>query len=174
MRNVWPLLRVQLIHTWRSSLERMTGTRSRMGLLLLPLLVLAFVPLIVMFVGAFIALYWGLNQIGQAHYMLTVALTAGQLLCLVFGVLYVISVFYFGKDLRFLIPLPLRPGEIAMAKLMTILLGEYMTMAPLVLPALAVYGILADVGPLYVPFAVLIYLMLPVFPWCSPASSVCC
>lgn len=164
MRNVWPLLRVQLIQTWRSSLQRMTGTRSRLGLLLIPLLLLAFFPLIVMFIVAYIGLYMGLEPLGQAHLVLTIALTGGQLLCLIFGVLYVISVFYFSQDLRLLIPLPLRPGEIALSKLMSILLGEYLTIAPVVLPALGVYGVLADVGPLYIPFAVLIYLMLPVVP----------
>ena len=164
MRNVWPLVRVQLRQTWRGSLERMTGTRSRLGLLLIPLLILAFLPLILLFVAMYVGLYWGLEPFGQAPFVLTVALTAGQLLCLIFGVLYVISVFYFSQDLRLLIPLPLRPGEIVLAKLVSILLGEYLSMAPVVIPGLAVYGFLADVGPLYIPFAVLIYLMLPVFP----------
>lgn len=164
MRNIWPLLRVQLIQSWRGGIERMSGTRSRMGLLLIPFLILAFIPVVVMFGAMYVGLYGGLAQFGQAHHVLTVALTAGQALCLIFGVLYVISVFYFSQDLRFLIPLPLRPGEIVLAKLATILLGEYLTMAPVVLPALIVYGVLADVGLLYIPFALLIYLMLPVVP----------
>lgn len=164
MRNVWPLLRVQLIQSLRGGIERMSGTRSRLGLLLIPLLVLAFIPFLTMMTVGYIGLYQGLKLFGRPELTLTVALTAGQLLCLVFGVFYVISVFYFSKDLKHLIPLPLRPGEIALAKLATIIMGEYLTMAPVVVPALAVYGALADVGPLYIPFAVLIFLMLPVVP----------
>jgi len=164
MRHVWPLLRVTLIQTWRGNLERFSGTRSRTGLLLLPLLALAFIPLFVMITLMYVGLYRGLELFGQPELMLTLALTAGQLACLVFGVLYVLSVFYFSKDLKYLIPLPLRPSEIVVAKLTAVMLNEYITMAPLVLPALAVYGVLADVGPLYIPFALLIFLMLPVVP----------
>lgn len=164
MRNVWPLLRVQMLQSLRGGIERMSGTRSRLGLLLIPLLIMAFIPLLTMMTMAYVGLYKGLELFGQPELTLTLALTAGQLLCLIFGVLYVISVFYFSKDLKHLIPLPLRPGEIVLAKLATIIMGEYLTMAPVVVPALAVYGVLAGVGPLYIPFAVLIFLMLPVVP----------
>jgi len=164
MRNVWPLLRVQLLQSLRGSLERMSGTRSRLGILMIPLLLMAFIPLLTMMTVGYIGLYKGLELIGQPELLINLALTAGQVLCLIFGVLYVISVFYFSKDLKHLVPLPLRPGEIALAKLATIMMGEYLTTAPVVVPALAVYGWLADVGPLYIPFAVLIFLMLPVVP----------
>ncbi|MFO7274754.1 MAG: hypothetical protein DIU55_007780 [Bacillota bacterium] len=164
MRNLWPLVKVQLLQTWRGSLERMSGTRSRLGLLLVPLLIMAFIPLVVMFATIYAGLYKALEPLGLGHYILAMALTAGQLLCLIFGVLYIISAFYFSQDLRLLIPLPLRPGEIVLSKLVSVLLGECLSMAPVVVPGLVVYGALADVGPLYIPFAVLIYLMLPVFP----------
>lgn len=162
--NIWPLLKVQLRTSLRGTMSRMTGTNSRWGWLLLPLIGLGFIPMIIMFTVGWVALYFGLTALGQGHLVLTLALTAGQLVCLVFGILYVISVFYFSQDLKILVPLPIRPGEIVLAKFVSIMLGEYLTMAPVVLPALAVYGVLADVGPLYLPFALVIYLLLPVVP----------
>lgn len=162
--QLWPLLRVQIKTSLRTTVERMTGTQSRWGLLLVPLFGLGLVPMLGMFAIGWVALYLQLQQIDQAHRMLTLALSAGQLVCLAFGVLYVISVFYFSKDLRILLPLPIRPGEIVLAKFIGVMLGEYATMLPVVAPALIVYGWLADVGPLYIPFALLIILLLPVAP----------
>lgn len=164
MKRIWPLLKVQLKSTMRGSLRNMTGTQSKWGLLMLPLLLLSFIPLIAMFTVGYVGLYGVLAYMGQGHVLLTMTLTAGQLLCLVFGVFYVISTFYFSKDLRILVPLPIRPSEIVITKFITVLIGEYLTMAPVVLPALVIYGVMADVGLLYVPLALLIYLMLPVVP----------
>jgi len=164
MSNLWPLLKVQWKMAVRGTVENMTKTRSRWGLLLLPLILLGFVPLIVMITAAWAGFFVVLNLMGEGHVMLTLALTAGQLACLVFGILYVISAFYFAKDLRLLVPLPIRPGEIVVAKFCSVLVGEYLTMAPFVIPALAVYGVMADVSLLYIPLALLVYLMLPVIP----------
>ncbi|HEY3364809.1 MAG TPA: hypothetical protein VGK74_07155 [Symbiobacteriaceae bacterium] len=164
MNNLKALLRVQLLMTWRGFRYNMGGGRSKWGLLLLPLLLLAFGPLI----GAMFLLYTGLymagTTLGQGQVALVFALTGGQLACLMFGVFYVISVFYFGRDLKLLLPLPLRPGEIVLSKFIGILAGEYLTMAPVVLPALVVYGIFAKVSWTYIPFALIIYLLLPVLP----------
>lgn len=162
--NFWPLLKVQMIQSRRGLIESMTGTKSRWGMLLLPLIGLGFIPLIVMFTFGWIALYAGLAYLGQSEMVIMLALTAGQLVCLIFGILYVISAFYFSKDLKGLIPLPLRPGEIVLSKFAGIMVGEYLSMAPFVIPALAVYGVMADVGLLYIPFAIIIYLLLPVLP----------
>ncbi|MFZ5827650.1 MAG: putative ABC transporter permease subunit [Bacillota bacterium] len=162
--HIWPLMKVLLRTSLRSSFQRMTGTNSRWGYLLLPLFALGMIPLLIMFAVGWGALYFRLDTMDQGHLTLTLALTAGQLVCLAFGILYVISVFYFSRDLKILVPLPLRPGEIVLTKFLGILIGEYLTMAPVVLPALAVYGAFANPGPLYIPFALLIYLLLPVAP----------
>jgi len=161
---LWSLLKVQFLHSWRGTTAKLTGTKSKWGLLLLPLMGLGFVPLILAFTMGWVAFYTITSLSGQGHLLLTLALTAGQLVCLVFGVLYVISTFYFSQDLRILVPLPLRPGQIVLSKFMGILIGEYLSMAPVVVPALAVYGVLADVNWLYIPFVVVIYLLLPVVP----------
>ncbi|HYG60793.1 MAG TPA: hypothetical protein VD902_22175 [Symbiobacteriaceae bacterium] len=164
MKNLKALLKVQFRTVWRGTLDNIGGGKSKWGMLLLPLMLLAFVPLLGLMIGLFFSLYIGGAAIGQGQIVLTLAFTGGQLACLMFGVFYVISAFYFTKDLKLLIPLPLRPGEIVLAKFIGILIGEYLTLAPIVLPALVIYGIFADVAWTYVPFALAIYLMLPVIP----------
>ncbi len=162
--NLRALLRIQRIQAWRGLLDNLSGGKSKWRLLLLPLLALAFAPILVGVVVFYVGVFYGLKAMGQGHLTLVVALTAGQLACLTFGVFYVISAFYYSKDLSVLVPLPIRPFEIVLAKFISILAGEYLTMAPLVAPALIVYGVLGHVHALYWPMAVVIFLVLPIFP----------
>jgi ABC-2 type transport system permease protein len=89
---------------------------------------------------------------------------AGQVACLAFGVFYVISAFYFAKDINLLIPMPLRPGEIVVAKFLSILLGEYMTLLPIITPAIVIYGLFGGVAWTFIPYAIIIFLLLPIVP----------
>jgi ABC-2 type transport system permease protein len=162
-KNLRALLRVQLLTAWRGWRGNLSE-RSKWGVVLLPVLALSFVPLIAVVSGMYVGLYFGGKALGESQVVLTLALTAGQLVCLTFGIFYLMSAFYFAKDLNLLIPLPLRPGEIVLSKFVSIMLGEYLTMLPVVAPALIVYGIFADVSWTYIPFALTIYLLLPIIP----------
>ncbi len=88
----------------------------------------------------------------------------GQLFILLFGLYYVISAFYFSRDLEFLIPLPLKPFEVMASKFAVIMINEYLTVMIIVLPVLVGYGVLARGGLPYWTNGVLVYLLLPVIP----------
>jgi ABC-2 type transport system permease protein len=88
----------------------------------------------------------------------------GQLFILLFGLYYVISAFYFSRDLEFLIPLPLKPFEVMASKFAVIMINEYLTVMVIVLPVLVGYGVLARGGLPYWTNGVLVYLFLPVIP----------
>lgn len=163
-RNVLALLRVMRLTSWRTFRERLGTGNSKWGLLLLPLMAIGIIPMIGMIAGLYFLVYVVAQSLGQAHLLLTIALTVGQIICLTFGIFYVISSFYFSKDLPLLVPLPVRPGEILLARFISILAGEYLTMAPLVLPAFVIYGVMAKVSWLFIPMALVIYLLLPIFP----------
>lgn len=163
-KNVRALLRAQMLMTWRSMRDNMGGGKSKWGLLLLPLMLLGFVPLLFMMVMLFFTFFVTGRALGYPEFVLMVAMTVGQLVCLSFGVFYVISSFYFSKDINMLIPMPLRPGEIVLSKFIGIMIGEYLTMAPVVLPAVVIYGIFTGVSWTYLPFALIIFLLLPVPP----------
>lgn len=161
--KVWPLLKVQFRQAWRSFRGKVGG-ESKWGVLLIPLLGLAFLPMIALLTTFYLGLYVAAKAVGEGQTLLVLAFSAAQLVCLGFGVFYVISSFYFSRDLSLLVPMPIRPGEIMLSKLLGIMIGEYLTMLPVLLPALVVYGIMADVSWLYIPFALIIYLLLPVVP----------
>lgn len=110
------------------------------------------------------SLFGFLHPLGQERALLAFGLLSGQLLVLLFGFYYVISAFYFSRDLELLVPLPFRPVEVMVSKFGVILVNEYLTVAPIVIPVLAVHGILSKARPSYWAGAAAIYLLLPIIP----------
>jgi len=108
--------------------------------------------------------YLMLQPMGQERALLSLGLLAGQLLILLFGIYYIISAFYFSRDLETLIPLPLRPYEVMLSKFAVITINEYLTVAAIVLPVVITFGIMAKGGPGFWVNAVLVYLALPIIP----------
>ena len=109
-------------------------------------------------------IYLALKPLGQERALLTLGIMAGQLFILLFGLYYVISAFYFSRDLEFLIPLPLKPFEVMASKFAVIMINEYLTVMVIVLPVLIGYGVLARGGLSYWTNGLLVYLFLPVIP----------
>ncbi|MBE3131604.1 MAG: hypothetical protein IMZ54_12940 [Acidobacteria bacterium] len=105
-----------------------------------------------------------LKPMGQERALLTLGFLAGQLLILLFGIYYVISAFYFSRDLEMLIPLPLRPYEVMLSKFAVIVINEYLTVMAVVLPVVITFGVLAKGGAGYWVNAVLVYAALPIIP----------
>ena len=105
-----------------------------------------------------------LKPMGQERAILTLGFLAGQLLILLFGIYYVISAFYFSRDLEMLIPLPLRPYEVMLSKFAVIVINEYLTVMAVVLPVVITFGVLAKGGAGYWVNAVLVYAALPIIP----------
>jgi ABC-2 type transport system permease protein len=108
--------------------------------------------------------YLILQPAGQASAMIVLGVISGQIVVFIFGLFYLISAFYFTNDLEVLIPLPVRPNQVLLSKFVVVLLNEYMTILPIILPVLVGYGVLsrapADFWILLVP----VCLLLPVIP----------
>ena len=60
--------------------------------------------------------YGLLTPMGQQGALLTFGLLAGQFLILVFGFYYVLSAFYFSRDLDLLVSLPVAPAQVLLSK----------------------------------------------------------
>jgi ABC-2 type transport system permease protein len=110
------------------------------------------------------AAYLLLQPMGQERAILTLGLLAGQLLILLFGIYYIISAFYFSRDLEMLIPLPLRPSEVMISKFAVIVINEYLTVAAIVLPVVITFGVMAKGGVGTWVNTVLVYAALPIIP----------
>src|SRR5690606_15496036 len=89
------------------------------------------------------------KSLGQPEIVLTIAFVASQLIILIFGIFYIISSFYFSKDMNILIPLPIKPSQLIASKFVTILVNEYLVALPLLLPAIIIYGTSIKVNIVY-------------------------
>jgi ABC-2 type transport system permease protein len=128
------------------------------------LALIGIIPTLYWYIRLIVETYGALQPLGQEQALLTLGLLAGQLLILLFGLYYVVSAFYFSKDLEMLIPLPLRPVEVMVSKFAVILVNEYLTVLAIVAPVLVCFGVLAKAGLAYWVSALVVYLLLPVIP----------
>lgn len=138
--------------------------RGRAGSLLL----FAFVAIymIAIMAASSIALYDLLAPAGLQELLIGLYISAGTILVFFFGILYVISIFYYAGDVERLLPLPLPAGDIIGAKLLVTAAWEYLYLFVLVLPPLIVYGVRSGSGPDWYLFMVWILILLPVMPLC--------
>lgn len=129
------------------------------------LLTLIFVFCISLPLGGFISeLYEALVQFNQQGLLISLGFSISTVIIFVFGILYVLTTFYFAKDIEMLLPLPLKSYEILTAKFITVLVYEYLTELLFLLPLLVVYGVKSSLGATYWALAVLVFLILPILP----------
>jgi len=103
-------------------------------------------------------------QFGQPEFVLTLAHFAAAILVLIFGLAYVMGTFYFANDMAFLLTWPLSARQILSAKFATILVNEYLTTLLLLVPVYITYALHVPVGPLYIPSAIVAFLLTPIIP----------
>jgi ABC-2 type transport system permease protein len=167
MRRLLALLRAGLRQNFGLALLEHKVFKERKDLWLVILGAIGFLGLLPVLWLYFSALRYAfsiLKPMGQETALLTMAILAGQFLILVFGLFYVLSAFYFARDLEFLVSLPARPFEVIGAKFGVILVNEYLTVLFIVGPAFIVYGAMAGKPIGYWPLAALVFLLLPVIP----------
>lgn len=102
--------------------------------------------------------------LNQPQLMPTTVILLSQLLTLIFGFFWTISVFYFSDDSNILIPLPVHPYKILLSKYFLILFNEYITLAFLMFPAILVYGMGSQAGALYYIISLIVFVFTPVIP----------
>jgi ABC-2 type transport system permease protein len=167
MRRLLTLVRVALKVNFGLSVlyHRVFKQKKDLWIVLAAALALiGIIPTLYWYIRLIVETYGALQPLGQEQALLTFGLLAGELLILLFGLYYVVSAFYFSKDLEMLIPLPLRPVEVMVSKFAVILVNEYLTVLAIVAPVLVCFGVLAKAGFAYWMSALVVYLLLPVIP----------
>lgn len=133
--------------------------------LLLYLIVgLSFLPLEITIVSMTASIYDALAQIGQQGVILSLGIIAVSFIMFFFGILYVLNVFYFSNDIERLLPLPLKPYQILVAKFFTVVIYEYLTEMVIMLPILLVYGIKSGEGIAFYLMSLVVFLLIPIIP----------
>jgi ABC-2 type transport system permease protein len=124
----------------------------------------ALIPAFFMYVSLMSATYFGLTMINQTSVFLSIGYIMATVLIIVFGVMYILSEFYFSDNIEELIPLPISQRKLIVAKFLSILVFEYIFAAFIFGPILIIYGVGQGMGLLYVLLAFLVFLTIPVLP----------
>ncbi|WP_055665316.1 putative ABC transporter permease subunit [Desnuesiella massiliensis] len=115
--------------------------------------------------GLFISeAYDMLAMMQQQGVILGFGMVMVSLVVFVFGILYVLTTFYFAKDIESLLPLPLKSHEILTGKFIAVLVYEYLTELVVLAPIIIVYGAKSSAGALYYIYSIIVFLLLPVLP----------
>lgn len=127
-------------------------------------IIFGFGPLIVMYTFLVRGLFNAGLSMGQPEIVLTLALVFAQFIVLIFGIFYIMSTFYFSKDLTILIPMPIGPYQVLGSKFVIITINEYLTVMPILIPPVIIYGAGMKMGILYWIKALFVILAVPVIP----------
>ncbi|MEW9094548.1 MAG: hypothetical protein AB2417_05645 [Clostridiaceae bacterium] len=149
----------------KTSNENFTNSKKRSKTIILySLLLLALLPFIFQIGNMTGNLYDSLSSINQEGIILALALAVTSLSIMILGVLYVINVFYFSRDIEYLLPLPLKPSLILSSKFTVTVIYEYIIEAMFLFPVFIKYGIKSDSGILYYIYSLIVFLFTPVVP----------
>ena len=105
-----------------------------------------------------------LMQVQQESMFIGIFLIALAMLTLIQSIISATNVFYFSKDLDYILPLPLKPRDILISKLNVILVTEYVMEIIFAVAPIIVYGILTSAGPMFYIVALLVLLIFPIIP----------
>lgn len=168
MKPFAAFLKMQLNVNYGISALKYRFTREKKKLwepvLIAVVIAVSIVPLLVIYTGMMISLFAAGAIIGQPGIILTLSLLLAQITILIFGLFYVMGTFYFSTDIDSFVPLPLKPYEVIGGKFAVIMVNEYLTSTPILLPPLIIYGIGTSQGLLYWIKSLILILAVPVLP----------
>ncbi len=167
MRELMSLIKVNLNINFGISSMKYTYLKQKKDiwkLVLFVVAILSLIPVYLLYIGLINGMYVGFEMVNQQSLLLLLGFLVSQIVIFLFGIVYVMSKFYFSDDLNILIPLPIKPGNIITAKFITLVVNEYLIMLPIVLPIIIIFGIRSQTNLLYWIYSIGILLLLPIIP----------
>ena len=162
MDKVIKLTKIFLKNSFSNMDARMgISTKSKSKIIVYGLLFLYFAGLII-FLGY--NLLDGLIAIHQE------TIFVGMILFMIFGLAIIqtifssINILYFTKDSEYLLPLPLKPSQIILARTNVMLIAEYVIIFLIGFIPLVMYGILTGAGIVYYLTMILAVILVPILP----------
>lgn len=133
-------------------------------LLIMIIVTVSLIPTFVFYVFYMISMYVGLSMINQTSVFLSIGYILVNVLIFIFGIMYILSEFYFSKNVEELLSLPILPRNIIIAKFLSILVIEYLIAGAMFIPVLVIYGIGQGMGLLYTLFSFVVFFTIPILP----------
>ncbi|MDD3268735.1 MAG: hypothetical protein PHX14_05390 [Syntrophomonadaceae bacterium] len=168
MNSYWALLKILIINYFGISLFQIKNQKNRrpylkkLGLFLI--IIAAIAPTIALYAKLLIQGFDLLAPLGQEGAILTLGIVLVSSIVFVFGIFYVINFFYFAADAQSLLALPLSGYQVLGARFSVVLINEYLSALPFLLPPLLIYGIKSGASALYWLYAAVGFLLVPLLP----------
>lgn len=109
-------------------------------------------------------IYDMLDSVKQTGLMVGLAYNLYAFMVFIFGIMSIITVFYFAKDIEYVLPLPFKPYEISLAKFVTVVVYEYIVGAFIMIPVTVAYGYKSGAGIIFYIVSLFCYLLIPILP----------
>ncbi|WP_234124629.1 putative ABC transporter permease subunit [Clostridium hydrogenum] len=146
----------------RSSKRKIGMSDNRLIKIVMGIILFIFLALCLSTIN--IALYEGLKIVNLESLILVLNYSGMAFVIFFFGIFYVMNVFYFSKDIDYLLPLPLKPETIIASKFTVTLLYEYFLEGIILIPCTLIYGIGSSANPLFYVYSVILIAFLPILP----------
>jgi ABC-2 type transport system permease protein len=105
-----------------------------------------------------------LRKVNQPQVFVSLCLLVSIIMTVYSSILSALNVLYFSKDIEFLLPLPISPLKIVVAKFNVMIISNYIVEFIAFSVPFAVYGIIMNVSPMFYVMSVLVFLFLPIIP----------
>lgn len=161
MNKIWILTKLFL----KTSMGSGSKSKSSDKKLIYTILGIVTVPLVLGMISAmFLGLYGVLKSIGQQGLILAMGYNITATIIFVFGIMSIMSVLYFSKDIEYILPLPFKAHEISLAKFTTVLIYQYISVIAVLGPITLIYGIGEGSGVLYYIISLICLIFIPIIP----------
>lgn len=161
MTKLFSLTKVQLKDFLSKYQESLNTKNPFLGkILMVFLLILMFFPAIELS----LSFYTAFAAIGQGQLIIAYLYIASVIMMLFTGVPFIVSTFFYSKDLKFLASLPISESTIIFAKLSSIYVYLLGIGAMIFAPGLVIYGIKTGITVSFLIFGLLAWLLTPIMP----------
>lgn len=150
----------------KNSLGMISDGKSRKALntILYIVLAICMIPLSFTLYMMFDAAMTQLLPLQQEGAVLALGFHISSLVTFLFSIFLIPSIFYFSKDSETLLALPLPPQTILSAKFSVCLVYEYAFTLIVCVPLFLAYANHAQISIVYILFAILLFMSLPIYP----------
>lgn len=166
MNKLIALIKIDLNTTygWSAIKYSFKSKKNRWQSVIFLIVILSLLPSYILILKGLNGMFDIYSQIGQESMFLLSGFLVTQFIVFFFGLLYVMSKYYFSTDLNQLVPLPIKPSYILGSKFVGLMVSEYLTSIPILLPFIYIYGTKGGEGILYYIYSILLILTLPIIP----------
>lgn len=104
------------------------------------------------------------SKVNMVNIFLNIYFPILMLILLFQAILSCINIFYFSKDIEFILPLPIKPIELLISKINTLVFNLYITELIFGIIPLLFFGMMTNANILYYFLAIIILVLFPILP----------